>query len=167
MMSQTNLPIHSYDHDHKSPHPYYQLKIKKFENLYLANETRYIDLDVNLGSVVFFFFFFNNPARSLEKYIIQSPEINHLSSFSLKTNLFDCLFVCLENLAVQPNSENLAVQPNSEKPGSPNSPTNKKIILSSFEYDLLNKHVTSYDQQMGGALPVLSGAHQYLSSAHP
>ena len=128
-------PIHSYDHDHKSPHPYYQLKIKKFENLYLANETRSIDLDVNLGSVVFLFFFFNNPAQSLEKYIAniqsQSPEINHL---------FDCLFVCLENLAVQPNSE---------KPGSPNSPTNKKIILSSFEYDLLNKHVTSYDKQMG------------------
>ena len=48
------------------------------------------------------------------------------------------------------------MQPNFEKPGSPSSPTNKKIIFSSFKYELLNKHVKCYDQQMGGALPVLS-----------
>ena len=59
-----------------------------------------------------------------------------------------CLFVCLENLAVQPNSEKL---------GSPNSPTNKKIFLNSLEHDLFNKHVKCSDQQMGGALQVLSG----------
>ena len=55
---------------------------------------------------------------------------NHFSEALENKNV--CLFVCLNNLAVQPNSE---------KPGSPISPTNKKIFLSSFDYDLLNKHV--------------------------
>ena len=46
---------------------------------------------------------------------------------------------------------NLAVQPNHEKPGGPNSPTNIKLFLSSFEYNLLNKHVEHFDQQMGAS----------------
>ena len=47
MMSQVDAPIHSYENDHKNPHPYYQLKIKTFEKLYLANKTRYIDSDLD------------------------------------------------------------------------------------------------------------------------
>ena len=71
--------------------------------------------------------------------------------FSLENRLENCL----ENLAVQPNSENLAVQPNHEKPGGPNFPTNKKIFLSSFEYNLLNKHVEHFDQQLGAGHSLL------------
>ena len=33
-----------------------------------------------------------------------------------------------------------AVQPNPEKPGSLNSPTNKKIFLNNFEYNLWSKN---------------------------
>ena len=77
--------------------------------------------------------FFNN-------LFFQSLENCFQSHYFLQTNLFDCLFVCLENLAVQPNHE---------KPGGPNFPTNKKIFLSSFEYSFLNKHVKHLDQQMG------------------
>ena len=88
--------------------------------------------------------FFNN--------LFNNQNSNNLFIFqSLENNLFclfDCLFVCLENSAVQPNSEKLAVQPNHEKPGGPNFPSNKKIFLSSFGYNLLNKHVEHFDQQM-------------------
>ena len=143
MMTQINAPIHSYENDHKSPHPYYQLKIKKTsENLYLANETRYTDWNLDL-----------------------EPKINHLKKKSYlfilgnsnsKYFLLDCFNM---RLAV-------AVQPNSEKPGSPNSTTNKKKILSSFKYDLLNKHVKSSDQQVEAVHPVLSGAHTVLCGAH-
>ena len=170
MMSQTNLPIHSYENDQKSPHPYYQLKIKTFENLYLANETRCIDLDVNLRSSICNSNGICNSNNTSFNNCLQSLEnLNFCVCLFWQTNyfFFDCLFVCLENLAVQPNYENLAVQPNSEKPGSPNSPTNKKIFLSSFKYDLLNKHAKRSDQQMGGALPVLSGAHLHLKGALP
>ena len=134
---------------------YYQTWIDRFgisfENSYLANETRYIDSDVN----------FNSTCNSNTSFT--SSNNNNLfqtTNYFLQTNYFflvDCLFVCLENLAVQPNSE---------KPGSPNSPTNKKIFLSSFKYDLLNKHVKSSDQQMGAVHPVLSGVHPVLSGAH-
>ena len=57
------------------------------------------------------------------------------------------------------NERHLAGWPNHEigVPGGPNPPTNKKIILSSLEYDLLNKHDKCSDQQMGAVHPVLSG----------
>ena len=72
----------------------------------------------------------------------------------LENNCFS-LENCLENLAVQPNSVNLAVQPNHEKPGGPNFPTNKKIFLSSFEYNLQNKPAEHFDQQMGAGHSLL------------
>ena len=106
---------------------------------------RYIDLDLDSERPKF---------NHLKKKLFQTK----LGKLELKFFLFDCLFVCLENLAVQPNSE---------KPESPNSPNNKKIYLSSVKYDWLNKHVKSSDQQMGAVHPVLSGAHPYLSGAHP
>ena len=148
-MSQINAPIHSY----KTSQIYYQRpKIWQkrignfFGNFFLGPVTRYVDSDTNLRSS-----FFN---KIYSKVIIpwHILSFNNLFFQSLENNLFclfDCLFVCLENLAVQPNSENLAVQPNHEKPGGPNFPTNKKIFLSSFEYNFLNKHVEHLDQQMG------------------
>ena len=97
---------------------------KTFKNLYRANETRYIDSEGNLSSHCF------NFKRHNCFLLLQTNYFNNLFFQSPENNLFclfDCLFVCLENLAVQPNSENLAVQPNSEKPGSPNPPNNKKL----------------------------------------
>ena len=46
---------------------------------------------------------------------ILRPFFNHLfyNRYCFQSrNLFGCLFVCLRNLAVEPNFENLAVQPN-------------------------------------------------------
>ena len=178
MMSQIkapNVPSHSY----KNPKSYYQSWKDSFDtsfkNSYLANETRGIDSDLDSERSKRPKLLFNQKGFPL------NASFNNLfqtTNYFLQTNYFfllvDCLLVCLENLAVQPNYENLAVQPNSEKPGRPNSPTNKKIFLSSFKYDLLNKHAKRSDQQMGGALPVLSGAQlhlkgalPYLSGAHP
>ena len=50
------------------------------------------------------------------------------------------------------------MQPNFEKSGGPNQPNppNKKIYLSNFEYNLLNKHVEYSDQRMGVVHPGLS-----------
>ena len=114
-----------------SKHIYYQLNgtrsLKFLFTSYLASQTWYDDSDLISRSVAFF---------------NQSPENNIFW-------LFDCLFVWLENLAVQPNSLKLAVQPKHEKPGGPNFPTNKKIFLGSFEYSFLNKHVKHLDKQMG------------------
>ena len=149
-MSQTNAPSHSY----KNPRIYYQTWKdgsdnslgNSLGNFYLASRAWYEDSDLNSSSL----------------YKLGSFKLNfevHFETtvFDYNDCLFVCLFVCLENLAVQPNSE---------KPGSPNSPTNKKIFLSSFKYDLLNKHVKSSDQQMGGApSDWSSGAHLYLSGA--
>ena len=94
--------------------------------------------------------FFSNFFLTNETRYINSDFNLGSSSFFNKlaiTNISQSHF----NIAIL---KNLAVQPNHEKPGGPNPPTNKKIILSSFEYDLLNKHV---DQQMGAVHPVLSG----------
>ena len=82
MMSQVNAPIHSYENDHKNPHPYYQLKIKKFENSYLANKTRYIDS--NLISEQSKKDLFNNLLQNSNKLFIFQ---------SLENCLFDCLLV--------------------------------------------------------------------------
>ena len=144
MMSQINAPIYSYKKDQRNPHPYYRNGNEKENPLhfifYLVNETSYDNLEpISLSSSLLKFFstsFFNQ--LFLNEYFQY-----------LQTN---CLFVCLV-----PNSENLAVQPNPEKSGSPNPPTNKKIILSSFEYDLLNKHVKCSDLQMGAVHSILSG----------
>ena len=115
-----------------------QLSKKMFGNFYLANEMRYIDLDFNLRSSI---------CNCNSNIICKSNDtsFNNLfqSHYFLQTNyvlqtnqfLFDCLFVCLENLAVQPNSE---------KPGSPNSHTNKKIFLSSYICIELTKMCFSY-----------------------
>ena len=161
MMSQIQAPIHSYE----NPRIYYQYPKKwqkklgshgqkKLKHFSTTNRASCDDLELNPVPT-----YFNN-LNNLNNRFFQSPEKNIFC-------LFDCLFVCLEKLAVQPNSENLAVQPNPEKSGSPNPPTNKKYFLSSFKYDLLNKHVKCSDQQMGAVHPVLSGAHPYLSGAHP
>ena len=54
MMSKVKVPFYSYKSGDKSTVIHYQLKIKMFGNLYLANKTRYIDSDVKLGSSSFF-----------------------------------------------------------------------------------------------------------------
>ena len=126
MMSQIIAPAHSY----KNPRIYYQCyriweEIRKdsvdifFDNFYSASQTSYDDSKLNLRSP------FN---------------LRTCFNFSFSFSLEICLENCLENLAVQPNHE---------KPGGPNFPTNKKIFLSSFEYNFLNKHVKHLDQQMG------------------
>ena len=48
----------------------------------------------------------------------------------------------------------LPLLPNSEESGEPN-PSNTKIYLSNFEYNLLNKHVEYSDQHMGAVHPSL------------
>ena len=78
MMSQINTPIHSYDHDHKSTHLYYQLKLKSKSKTIINSRTR---RDKSIWSISW----------------------DHLRTAVFFTH--DCLFVCLENLAVQPNYE--------------------------------------------------------------
>ena len=56
MMSQINLPIHSYDHDHKNPRIHYstknQLSKKMLGNFYLASQTSCDNLDLNSSSLL-------------------------------------------------------------------------------------------------------------------
>ena len=90
MMPQIDAPIHSY----KNPQIYYQFpgnaiseKLKldlKLENIfYLANETRCVDSDVNLGS-------------SKKIFLIKTRIIFFQSLVAfLQTNYFFCLIVCL------------------------------------------------------------------------
>ena len=72
-------PWHS--KDQRNTHPYYRNGNKNEKEK--ENKTRYIDSDVNLKSSFSTSFF------------------NHL----FHNENSNCLFVCLENLAVQPNSE--------------------------------------------------------------
>ena len=68
MMTQINAPIHSNENDHKNPNIYYEFgeneigneifeslknTKKTFGNFYLANETSYINSDLNSSSLSF------------------------------------------------------------------------------------------------------------------
>ena len=108
-MSQTSLPIHSCEND-KNPDIYYKFKIneyekKRFGNFCFCPGTPDPNLEPNpvpAFNITFMQSFqsfpkdlFNNHFNNL---FFQNPEKNNLFCLS------DCLFVCLENLAVQPNS---------------------------------------------------------------
>ena len=103
IMSKINAPIHSYDTSqiyYQRPKIWQKMCGNFFGNFFLANETRYINSDVNLGSSSFF----NNLLISerSKKDFFNIPFNNLFQSL-------DCLFVCLENLAVQPNSEKVDI----------------------------------------------------------
>ena len=140
MMSKVKVPFYSYKSGDKNPVIHYQLKFKTFGNLYLTNETRYIDSDLdsepNFNIEFLIEFFKANPSEFESNNL---SEVNNLSEFN--------------NLSETNNT----VQPNYEKPGGPNPYTNKKILFNNFEYDPWNKHVECSEQQRGAAHPALSG----------
>ena len=123
MMSQMIAPIYSY----KNPRIYYQTTWKdnllsnsnSFFNFLTTNRASYDDSDLNSSSLLLLIIF-------LIIFSKAKAWKTRTKFFCGLIGLIVCLFVCLGNLAVHPNSDNLAVWPNSEKPGSPNSPTNKK-----------------------------------------
>ena len=147
MMSQIIAPSHSYKNsqiDYQTGKDCFGIPFGIFSaNFFLANETRCIDSGHDSERPKCNFFNHNEySAWKISKGF--STAFPRLLLFFQSPEIY--LFVCLGNLAVQPNYENLAVQPNSEGPGRANSPTNKKIFLSSIKYDLLNKHAKRSDQ---------------------
>ena len=67
----------------------------------------------------------------------------------------NCVFVCLENLAVQPNSEKVNIlflgglMPACRPEGLPEG-----LQFCNFEYNLWGKHAENFDQQMGARYPM-------------
>ena len=140
-MSQTKAPTHSY----KNPIIYYTLgsnaNYNRSSRLCLDS---CIESDLNLVPTSFNNLFQENNRKFLE-ILVLNFNINNFPFFEFNNFPFSEFNDLSET--------NNTVQPNFEKPGGPNPPTNKKIILSSFEYDLLNKHVKCSDLQMGGCAP--------------
>ena len=143
MMSKPKAPfIVPFYNSKKEPlhyKPKYELSVDNFGNLYLANHARYSDLECILGSHIYYEYIaiIFNKLKMMKLELEPKPKPKHDYIFygnKLKTKLLN-----LNNLKnLKKLQKNLAVQPNHEK-----------IFLSSFEYNLLNKHVEHLDQQMG------------------
>ena len=124
-----------------NPRVYYQqtsvLSADNFGNFYLGNETSYGDWDLILGSHIFHLAHSDIAIFKFKLLVFNNLKID-FSKLLVFNNLSDVLNTMQPKLEVE-----VVGVPN------PNPSNNKKILLSNFEYNLLNKHAEYSDQHMG------------------
>ena len=141
MMSKLKAPIYSLESSDKNPVIHHQTF---FGNFYFDPCGSNVELDLILIS--------SNCPSYIKKTAVFSNLHFHLQSFVNFTRIFfrNCLENCFNIISED------AMQPNHGGVGVPNPPVTKKIFLSNFEYDLVNKQVEYSDQHMGAGQPILS-----------
>ena len=152
MLCFITAPIKGY----MNPLIYYQFKIKEmsetFGNSYFGTKSSYVDSDRILSSSNCPSYFLNNPFANKNSIFLNNPFTNTNIFFNNKS--LDILSGKHSNYQIY-LSMHLPVLPNSEASGETNF-SNTKIYLSKLEYNLLEKHVEYFDQQMGASHPGLS-----------